>query len=201
MAYERKDHFYRRAKREGKVSRAAYKITELQKRFRLAKKGDIVLDLGCAPGGWLQEIATIVGPTGKVIGVDLLPLKKAPPAGCHFICRDLTDPLVQDDIVAIAGGTVDVVLSDMSPNLSGVWFADAFRSYELAALALAMCERFLRDGGNFAVKIFPGDEFPAYVAELKRRFRNVAAVTPEATRRTSSERYVVARGFRRKPPG
>ena len=197
MAYDRKDHFYKKAKREGKVSRAVYKLAELQKRFRLVKKGDTVLDLGCAPGGWLQEAAPLVAPEGKIIGIDILPLKIQPPKGCVFIRGDLTDPEAQEAISETAGGPADCVLSDMAPNLSGVAFADAYRSYELAVLALDMCERFLRDGGNFAVKIFPGDEVDGYLVELKRRFAKVSMLTPEATRKTSSERYIVCQGFKK----
>ena len=198
MAYDRKDHFYKKAKREGKVSRAVYKLAELQQRFRLVKKGDVVLDLGCAPGGWLQEVTPLVAPTGKIVGIDLLPLKIQPPKGCVFIKGDLTDPASQERIAAEAGREVDCILSDMAPNLSGVAFADAYRSYELAVLAFGMCERFLRNGGNFVAKIFPGDELEGYLAELKKRFAKVTMLTPEATRRTSSERYIVATGFKRK---
>lgn len=197
MAYDRKDHFYRQAKREGKVSRAVYKLAELQKRFRLVKRGDVVLDLGCAPGGWLQEVAPLVGGGGKVVGIDLLPLKIQPPNGSVFIMGNLNEASCQEEISRLAGGEADCVLSDMSPNLSGVQFADAYRSFELAALAFEMCERFLANGGNFVVKIFPGEEFPGYVAMLKKRFAKVSALTPEATRKTSSERYIVATGFRR----
>lgn len=196
MAYERKDHFYRRAKREGKVSRAVYKFAELQKRFKLLKGGDRVLDLGCAPGGWLQEVSPIIGERGRAIGIDLLPLKTSTPNRCIFIRGDLNDPDIQDEAAKAAGGEIDCVLSDMSPNLSGVQFADAYKSYELAMLALDMCDRFLRRGGNFVVKIFPGDELDGYIKELKLNFQKVMMITPEATRKTSSERYVVAMGFK-----
>lgn len=198
MAYDRKDHFYKKAKREGKVSRAVYKLAELQQRFRLVKKGDIVLDLGCAPGGWLQEMAPLVAPTGKVVGIDLLPLKIQPPKGCVFIKGDLTDPASQERIAEEAGRLANCILSDMAPNLSGVAFADAYRSYELAVLAFEMCERFLGNNGNFVVKIFPGEELEGYLVDLKKRFAKVTMLTPEATRKTSSERYIVATGFRRK---
>ena len=196
MAYERKDHFYRKAKSEGKASRAVYKLSELQKRFKLIKKGDAVLDLGSAPGGWLQELSPLVGPQGKVIGIDLLPLKISPPKGCVFIHGDLTDEDHQKEIMALANGNVDAILSDMSPNLSGVAFADAYRSYELAMLALDICKKLLKHGGNFVVKIFPGEEFHEYVKALKKHFEDVATITPEATRKTSSERYIVAMNFK-----
>jgi len=197
MAFERKDHFYRKAKREGKASRAVYKLAELQKRFRLVNRGDSVIDLGCAPGGWLQEVAPLLGPKGMVVGIDLLPLKISLPKNSAFVHGDLNDEASQDEVAKLAGGRADCILSDMSPNLSGVQFADAFRSYELAMRAFEMCERFLCEGGNFVVKIFPGEEFPGYVAMLRKRFAKVNALTPEATRKTSSERYIVCQGFKR----
>ena len=200
MAYERKDHFYKRAKREGKVSRAVYKLAELQKRFHLVKRGDVVLDLGCAPGGWMKEVSPLVGDSGKVIGVDLLPLKTSVPKNSLFILGDLTEESSRKAIRDASGGEVSSVLSDMAPNLSGVAFADAYRSFELATLALDVCGDLLKDGGNFVVKIFPGDELEGYLAKLKKRFAKVTMLTPEATRKTSSERYIVCQGFRRGSP-
>lgn len=197
MAYQRKDHFYKKAKREGKASRAVYKLCELQKRFRLVKRGDAVLDLGCAPGGWMQELSPLVGKEGRVIGIDLLPLKISPPPGCRVIQGDITDTAVQEEIASLCSGAIDVILSDLSPNLSGIAFADAYRSYELAMLSLDVCERLLKTRGHFVVKIFPGEEFAGYVADLKGRFAKVTTVTPEATRTTSSERYLVAMGFKK----
>lgn len=196
MAFDRKDHFYRKAKREGKASRAVYKLSEFQRRFHLIPKGGIVIDLGCAPGGWMQELAQFVGPKGKVVGIDLLPLKIGLPAQCRFIQGDINDDSVLEEVQAIAGDHVDAVLSDMSPNLSGIAFADAYRSFELASTALAFACRVLKDGGNFVVKIFPGEEFKDFVAELKKAFTKMHTVVPDATRKTSSERYLVATGFR-----
>ncbi|MFH0799477.1 MAG: RlmE family RNA methyltransferase [Pseudomonadota bacterium] len=196
MAFERKDHYYRKAKREGKASRAVYKFAELQKRFKLVRKGDRILDLGCAPGGWLEELAALVGPAGKAIGIDLLPLKIHVPRNAGFVQRDLADESSQKKIAELAGGRVDAVLSDMSPNLSGIAFADTYRSYELAMLALDVCKNLLKSGGSFVVKIFPGDEFPGYIETLRASFTKVSTVTPEATRKTSSERYIVAKGYK-----
>lgn len=196
MAYERKDHFYRRAKREGKASRAVYKLAELQRRFALVKKGGTIVDLGCAPGGWLQELSPMVGPGGRAIGIDILPLKISLPKNCAFIKGDINDEGNLAEIERLAGGRVDAVLSDMAPNISGIEFADAFRSYELAMRAFDVCSRILKKGGNFVVKIFPGEEFPGFIAELKSRFKKVTTIVPEATRKTSSERYLVAIGYK-----
>ena len=196
MGYDRKDHFYMKAKREGKASRAVYKLAELQKRFKLVKKGDVALDLGCAPGGWLQELSPILGPTGRAIGIDLLPLKIQVPKNCTFILGNLEDEESQKKISDLARGKVDIVLSDMSPNLSGIAFADAYRSYELGVLALKVCNNLLKKNGNFAIKIFPGDELENFLKELKRAFTKVTMITPEATRKTSSERYIICLGFK-----
>lgn len=197
MAFKRKDHFYRRAKEEGKASRAVYKLEELQKRFRLIEKGDVVIDLGCAPGGWMQELAPMVGPKGKVVGIDMLPIKISLPAQCRFIQGDINDGSAAAEVEDAAGGKADAVLSDMSPNLSGIAFADAYRSYELALAALDFARGILKPGGNFVVKIFPGDEFGDFVSELRRSFESLKTVVPDATRKTSSERYLVAKGFRK----
>lgn len=196
MAFKRKDHFYKKAKREGKASRAVYKLSELQKRFKLIPKGGVVIDLGCAPGGWMQELAQFVGPGGKVVGIDLLPLKVGLPAQCSFIRGDINDEGVLDEVEALAGHGVDAVLSDMSPNLSGIAFADAYRSFELAQAALDFAHRVLKQGGSFVAKIFPGAEFKDFVVELKKDFTSVHTVVPDATRKTSSERYLVAKGYR-----
>ena len=198
MAYNRKDHFYKLAKKEGKASRAFYKLSELQNRFKLIRKGEIVLDLGCAPGGWLQELSKIVGKSGRVIGIDLLPVSVGLPNNVVVIHGDLNDDESIARIVDEANGLVDVIVSDMSPNISGVAFADAYRSYELSMLAFEICEKSLRDNGNFTTKIFPGEEFAGYVKMLKQNFSKVTTVTPEATRKTSSERYLVAIGYKRK---
>jgi 23S rRNA (uridine2552-2'-O)-methyltransferase len=196
MAFKRKDHFYRRAKEEGKASRAVYKLAELQRRFGLIHKGDTVIDLGCAPGGWMQELAPMVGPKGKVVGIDILPIKISLPGQCHFIQGDMGDDVSLEELREAAGGKVSAVLSDMSPNLSGIAFADAYRSYELALAALEFTRGILKPGGNFVVKIFPGEEFADYVKELKGSFGSVKTVAPDATRKTSPERYLVAKGFK-----
>lgn len=197
MAYDRKDHFYKKAKREGKASRAVYKLSELQKRFRLIHSGDVVLDLGSAPGGWLQEISPMVGPKGKIVGIDLLPLKISPPQNSVFILGDLNDDASLMKIRELAPYGTDVVLSDMSPNLSGIAFADAFRSYELLELAFDACNKLLKSGGNFVAKFFPGEESEGFIKNLKTHFKKVTTVVPEATRKTSSERYLVALKFKK----
>lgn len=197
MAYDRKDHYYKKAKKEGKASRAVYKLAELQKRFRLVRAGDAVIDLGCAPGGWLQELSPMVGPKGRVIGIDLLPLKIQVPKNAHFLLGNIEDETALAKIEELAGGPADVIVSDMAPNLSGIAFADAYRSYELCKRALEVCTRLLKAGGHFVAKIFPGDELAGFIEELRTHFDKVQTVIPDATRKTSSERYLVGLGFKR----
>lgn len=197
MQYDRKDHFYKKAKKEGKASRAVYKLAELQKKFHLVKNGSVALDLGSAPGGWMQDLSQMVGVTGKVIGVDLLPLKIQLLRNCVFFLGNLEDEEIRAKISDAAGGLVDSVLSDMAPNISGIAFADAHRSFLLASLALDMCEALLKNGGGFVVKIFPGEDFANFKSTMKKKFERVAQVVPEATRKTSNEVYLVGVGFKR----
>ncbi|MBI4126160.1 MAG: RlmE family RNA methyltransferase [Deltaproteobacteria bacterium] len=198
MAYDRKDHYYRRAKAEGKASRAAYKISQLHRQFHLFRRGDKVVDLGCAPGGWLQEVSTFVGPQGKVVGVDLLPLKIVLPKNVTFIPGDLRTPGVTTAIHERLGGEADVVLSDMAPNTTGVAFTDAYRSFELAKFAFEACQRLLKDDGKFVVKIFTGDEVKVFRQTLAECFTTVQIVTPPATRKGSFEIYIVATGYKQR---
>ncbi len=196
MVYVRKDHFYKRAKQERKASRAVYKLSEIQKHYKLLEKGATVIDLGCSPGSWMQELSELVGPHGRVIGIDILPLKIDLPDNCHFINADISDETTIEKLSELSGGKVDAVLSDISPNISGIAFADTYKSYELAMTALNIARFMLKKGGNFVVKIFPGNEFKRFMTELKKSFHNVNPFTPQATRKTSSERYLVAIGFK-----
>lgn len=196
MAYERKDYYYKKAKEEGKASRASYKIAQLQERFQFLKKGDAVVDLGCAPGGWLQELAQIVGPQGKIIGIDILPLKISLPANITFLQQSIEDEKITETLFEILGKKADAVVSDMAPNTSGVAFADAYRSYELCLLGFESCEKLLKTGGTFICKIFPGAELQDFRKLLQENFTKVSVVTPPATRKTSSELYLVCLGYR-----
>lgn len=198
MAYERKDHYYKRAKAEGKASRAAYKISQLHQQFHLFRRGDNVVDLGCAPGGWLQEVSAFVGPQGKVVGVDLLPLKITLPKNVMFIPGDLRVPGIATAIRGHLGGEADVALSDMAPNTTGVAFTDAYRSFELANFAFETCRQLLKDDGKFVVKIFTGDEVKVFRQTLAKCFTTVTIVTPPATRKGSFEIYLVCTGYKQR---
>jgi 23S rRNA (uridine2552-2'-O)-methyltransferase len=191
--YKRKDHFYTRAKKEAYASRAIYKLEELNRRFKLFRKSDYVLDLGCAPGSWLQFISEIVLPSGRVMGVDLLPLAIALPKEVHIFQGDFGDETVLDEMHALTEGRpFDAVVSDASPNLSGVLFADQERSLELNLQVIAVARRFLKPGGKLVVKSFEGENLLMLKAALESAFTDVKRFIPEATRKTSREVYWVA---------
>ncbi|MGE5817529.1 MAG: RlmE family RNA methyltransferase [Deltaproteobacteria bacterium] len=196
MAYKPNDAYYKRAKQEGYRSRAAYKLIELQQRFHLIKAGDLVVDLGAAPGGWLQVGANYVGATGKVIGVDLQAIEPFRARPITLLQGDITDSGIQQQIKEILGGPADCILSDLAPRLSGIRDADTARCLELNQTALKVATQLLRPGGTLLVKSFVNQELQAFTSELKRYFSSVQRTRPEATRQASSEVYFCATGFR-----
>ncbi len=196
MSYHPKDPFYLRAKKEGYRSRAAYKLIELDRRFGLIKGGDRVVDLGAAPGGWLQIARRLAGPKGRIIGADLQSIEAFQEENIFLLQGDLTSEATQDKIKEILEGYADCVLSDMSPRLSGIHDADVSRSVDLAFSALKVAIRLLKPGGSLLVKTFVGEEVKAFAIELKKHFKTVQATRPEATRKGSSEIYYCGKGFR-----
>lgn len=196
MSYERKDHYYRRAKAAGYRSRAAYKLLDLARRHRLIRPGDHVLDLGAWPGGWVQVAAELAGPQGRVIGVDLVPIAPLALPGLVLLQGDVREPSTVDRIVQEAGGRIDVVLSDMAPKLSGVRATDEARSAELVSTALAIAHRLLRSGGRFLAKAFMGSEVDRLQVEMRDAFAEVKRAHSAASRSGSAEIYLVGIGFR-----
>lgn len=189
------DPYVRKAQAEGMRSRAAYKLQQLAERDKLLKPGMTVVDLGAAPGGWSQVVGRVVGNTGRVVAVDLLDMTAV--AGVTFIRGDFGEDAVLAEVEqAIGGGGVDLVLSDMAPNISGVASVDQARSVGLAELALDFAVNHLKPQGNFLVKVFQGSGFEALVADIRRRFVQVMIRKPEASRSRSSEVYVVAKGLK-----
>ncbi len=205
MIYRLKDAFYLKAKKEGYRSRAAYKLLELNERFDLIRPGDRVVDLGAAPGGWLQVAGQLAGPKGKVVGVDLQPISVFKEGNTFALQGDMTSEETKEKIKGLLGSYADCVLSDVAPRLSGIHHADVARSVDLAFSALKLAIDLLRTGGNFLVKTFVGEEAKPFALELKKHFRSVQATRPESTRKGSSEIYYRAKGFRKlrledKPP-
>ncbi len=199
--YDRKDHFYKKAKARGLASRAAFKIDELQRRFRLIRPGDKVVDLGCAPGGWLQPLATWVGPQGQVVGLDTERIKIPLPAQVLCVQADIQDIVDHPEtLTEHLGNTADAVFSDMAPHTSGTRFLDQARSVELARLAWNCAATILKAGGHFVVKIFEGPEVADFRKQLQQHFEQVKTIDPEATRKGSFERYFVCLNRRPNSP-
>ena len=192
--YERKDRFYHKAKKEGYAARSAYKLIELDERFGILKPGRKIVDLGCAPGGWLKVAEDRA--RGPLVGIDLLPLQYSTAPHTLFIQGDFLDQKNQQQIVKALGGYADWVLSDMSPNISGIKFRDTLASAELCEAALEFAKKVLKKGGGLVVKIFPGPELDPFRKKARAVFEKVTQVTPEATRKSSTEVYLVAQGLK-----
>lgn len=190
----RADAWYKLARKEGYRTRASFKLLQIHNKFRLFDEGDSVVDLGAAPGGWSQVAAEIVGEEGRVVGVDLDRID--PIEGVIFLRGDMT----QDDTVArtmeATEGVADVVISDMSPNISGAYSTDHARSVWLVEAALDFTEKVLRKDGKFVAKVFEGDMFPQLLGRMRRMFVDVHVANPPASRKASSEVYVVCLGFK-----
>ena len=195
MPYQPQDAYFKKAKQEGYRSRAAYKLLELQQRYRIMKAGDRVIDLGAAPGGWLQVAAKIVGPRGKVIGVDLEAIQPLPEGNVILLSGDIRSDEIRRRIQEFIGGPANCVLSDLAPKLSGIRDADIARCLELNRTALEVATPLLRPGGALLVKSFISSELNIFTAELTQHFAAVRRTKPEATRRGSSEFYFYATGF------
>lgn len=189
------DPFVKQAQKDGYRSRASYKLLALNKKDKLIKPGMLVIDLGSAPGGWSQIASELVGEKGKVIASDILPMDALPDV--DFIQGDFTEESVFDEIMGvIADRPVDVVISDMAPNLSGVASADQAGSIYLIELALDMAQQVLKPKGSFVAKAFQGEGYEEFVKEVRNHFDSVVIRKPEASRARSREVYVVGRGFK-----
>jgi len=187
------DPFVKKAQAEGLRSRAAYKLEELVERDRLLKPGMVVVDLGAAPGGWSQMVRARLGDKGRIFALDILPMQGI--AGVDFIEGDFRDEDVLKTLEKhLDGASVDLVLSDMAPNLSGVGSVDQPRAMHLAELAEAFAEAHLRKGGAFLTKLFQGEGFDAYVRRLRQGYERVSMRKPKASRARSSEVYALAIG-------
>jgi len=191
----KRDYYHRLATEEGYRSRAAYKLLQIAQKYELLKSGDVVLDLGASPGGWMQASRNLVGDDGYVLGVDLRKIEDFGEPNVVSIIAD-AEKLEPADVLAILPRRPDVVLSDMSPNLSGIWSLDHVRQLSLASAALRLAIQLLPPGGNFLVKVFQGEFFKEFLEDIRRRFRVVRIVKPRASRSESAEMYLVCLGFR-----
>jgi 23S rRNA (uridine2552-2'-O)-methyltransferase len=187
------DEFFKKAKAEGYVARSAYKLQQIQESKRLIRKGDYVLDLGCAPGAWLQVASDIVGPTGRVVGIDLQPIRHQMPANVKHLVSDIykTSPA---DLTALVEGRFDVILSDMAPNTNGI--NDHELSIRLCDQTVSLLPALIKPGGSFAIKVFEGADYPRFQKDVSALFENCRGFKPKASREVSREMYIVAAGYR-----
>jgi 23S rRNA (uridine2552-2'-O)-methyltransferase len=190
---KRHDSFYKRARKEGFVARSVFKLEEIDRRFRLFRKGARVLDLGCRPGSWLQYAAKTAGDGAELVGVDRTALELALPR-CRVIVGDVFELAPADLLGAL--DAFDVVLSDMAPDTSGVRSADQSRSEALFERAFYLAEETLAAGGNFVGKLFQGPDFQKLIKHAQQQFSEVRSVKPEGSRKESIEQYVVALGYK-----
>jgi 23S rRNA (uridine2552-2'-O)-methyltransferase len=196
VAYDRKDVHYRRAKAAGYRARSAYKLIELDDRHRVLRAGDLVADLGAWPGAWLQVAAERVGARGRVVGLDVMDVT---PLGLpHVACvvGDVRDAGAIEAVAERLGDRATVILSDLAPKLTGVRDTDEARATELNSAALDAARRLLRPGGRLLMKLFMNANFPLLIGRLRTEFAEVKTTRPETTRRSSSEVYAVALGYR-----
>ncbi len=186
------DPYVQRAKREGYRSRASYKLMEIDERDHLLRPGMTVVDLGATPGGWSQVAAKKLGGNGRIVALDILEMQ--PLHHVAFIQGDFREQAALDELVRVLDGrTVDLVISDMSPNISGIGIADQARAMHLAELALDFAVEHLKPGGNFLVKVFQGDGFEAFLQQMRAAFKQVVTRKPQASRGRSSEIYLLGK--------
>jgi 23S rRNA (uridine2552-2'-O)-methyltransferase len=190
-----KDLFHRLAKQQGYRSRASYKLLQVVRRSRFLKRGDFVLDLGAAPGGWLQAARQVVGERGYVLGVDKESITPFDDENVATIAADITQADILEQIQAKGVGKFDAVISDLSPNVSGVWELDHARQIDLARHTLKIAREVLKPSGNMLVKVFQGSELKEFQLELKASFRIFRIVKPPASRSESAELYLLGMGF------
>jgi 23S rRNA (uridine2552-2'-O)-methyltransferase len=192
--HERKDeHYYNKAKEEGYRSRASFKLKQINNKYKIFENAKNVLDLGAAPGGWLQVASEeILDDAGLVLGVDLKEIKPLYADNVATIVGDVRDLVVQEEIIDAFHGKADVIMSDMAPNVMGQWDVDQYRQIHLARIALKLCDKLLKTDGWFIVKIFQGGEHIKFLREVKDMFDLVKNFKPQASRSKSSERYVIA---------
>ena len=190
-----RDPYVERAFREGWRSRAVFKLAQIDQRERLLKRGSIVVDLGAAPGGWSQFAAGKLGPAGRVVAIDLLEMD--PIESVEFMQADFMSDAALAELLQLLGGAgVDLVMSDMAPNISGNKAVDLPRHYALAEAALQFATEVLKPGGDFLVKLFQGEGFSEFVADVRSRFETVKLIKPKASRPASREIYLLARNYR-----
>ncbi|MCA4964580.1 23S rRNA (uridine(2552)-2'-O)-methyltransferase RlmE [Pseudomonas sp. Y24-6] len=190
------DPYVKQAQKDGYRSRASYKLLEVQEKYKLIRPGMSVVDLGAAPGGWSQVTSRLIGGQGRLIASDILEMDSIPDV--TFIHGDFTqDEVLAQILEAVGNSQVDLVISDMAPNMSGTPEVDMPKAMFLCELALDLAARILKPGGNFVIKVFQGEGFDAYVKDARQKFDKVQMIKPDSSRGSSREQYMLAWGFRR----
>jgi len=192
----KREYYYRKAKEEKLRSRAAYKLLQAVEKRQFIKPGDVVVDLGAAPGGWIQASRKTVGSEGFVLGVDLKPIQPIDQPNVRTLIGDVTDPQTVEQIRELLPRPADAVISDVSPSISGIWELDHARQIDLAQQSLRIATSVLKPNGNFFVKVFQGDMLNEFVREVKRHFAFVKLIKPKASRARSAEMYVLGMNLR-----
>jgi 23S rRNA (uridine2552-2'-O)-methyltransferase len=193
----KKEEYYKKAKQQDYRSRASFKLLQLNRKYKIIKNGDYVVDLGAAPGGWSQVALELVGEDGLVVAVDLNWIKPFPEENFWSIKGDFTAEETLEEIRRTLQGKAQVVISDAAPKLSGIKDLDQLRSIDLAQTVLLICDDVLKYKGNMIMKVFQGEGYPELLKEIKRKFQTVRTTKPPSSRKKSGEMYVVARGFQR----
>ncbi|NWF87224.1 RlmE family RNA methyltransferase [Candidatus Bathyarchaeota archaeon] len=193
----KKDYYYKKAKEEKYRSRAAYKLFQAIEKYHFMKSGDVVVDLGAAPGGWIQAARKVVGSKGFVLGVDLKSIEPFSQSNVRTFIGDLTKLETLEQILSALPGKADVVISDASPNISGIWEVDHARQIDLAEQSLKIALETLRFSGSFFVKVFEGDLLNNFIAKMKEHFEIVRIIKPKASRVKSSELFILGMRLRK----
>lgn len=193
----KKDYYYKKAKEEKYRSRATYKLFQAIEKYHFMKNGDVVVDLGAAPGGWIQAARKVVGSKGFVLGVDLKPIEPFSQSNVRTIIGDLTEFETLEQILSVLPRKADVVISDASPNISGIWEVDHARQIDLAEQSLKIALKTLRLSGSLFVKVFEGDLLSDFIAKMKEHFENVRIIKPKASRVKSSELFILGMRLRK----
>lgn len=189
------EHYYKKAKKEGYRSRASYKLEQLDEKYEILESGDVVVDLGAAPGGWLQIAREKVSEEGFVLGIDLEPIEELEYSNVKSLRGDITEMETKDLIEENLPQSPDAILSDASPDISGIWDVDHARSVELGRATLNLARELLKPGGNVLIKAFQGEFFDDLMKDVKESFSFHKASKPEASRKESAEIYIIGKGF------
>lgn len=193
---KKRDYYYKKAKEEKYRSRSTYKLFQAIEKYRFIKEGDVVIDLGAAPGGWIQAARKTVGIKGFVLGVDIRPVEPFAEHNVRTIIGDISEQETLQQIVEFLPRKADALISDVSPNISGIWEVDHARQIDLAQQALNIAFETLRSAGNFFVKVFQGDLLDDFTIKVKKSFQTANVIKPKASRGKSAEMFILAMGLK-----